>query len=92
MKIKIFASFILILVGVAGRIFLVEFIAIPNLEIITAIALISGVILGGFFTFFIPLSIIVISDFYFGNNSIILFTWSAFIFIGFLCYCFTCYK
>lgn len=82
MKIKIFTAFLLIFLGVAGRLFLVEFVGIPNLEIITALSLISGAMLGGFFTFFIPLGIIAISDFYFGNTSIIFFTWSAFAMIG----------
>ncbi len=63
---------------------MVEFIKIPNFEMITSLSLIAGAMLGGFFIFFVPLSIIVISDFYFGNTSIIFFTWSAFILIAFL--------
>ena len=81
-KIKLSAAFFIIVFAVIGRIFMVELFQIPNLEIITAFSLIAGVILGGIFTFLIPLSIIAITDIYLGNTSILYFTWSAFIFIG----------
>jgi hypothetical protein len=81
-KTKLLAAFFLITFGIIGRIFIVEFVQIPNLEIITSFSLIAGVILGGIFTFLVPLSIIVITDIYFGNTIILIFTWSAFAVIG----------
>jgi len=81
-KNKILAAFILISFGVILRLLMVEFIKIPNLEIITAFALIAGALLGGIFTFVVPLSIIAITDMYIGNNFILIFTWSAFAIIG----------
>lgn len=81
-KTKLIAALILIVFGILGRIFLNEFIQIPNLEIITSFSLIAGAMLGGLYTFLIPLAIIAISDIYFGNTSILYFTWSAFMIIG----------
>lgn len=81
-KTKFLAAFFLIVFGVVGRIFMVEFIQIPNLEIITSFSLIAGAMLGGIFTFLVPLSVIVITDMYFGNTIILIFTWSAFMIIG----------
>jgi len=81
-KTKLIAALILVVFGVLGRLFLNEFVRIPNLEIITSFSLIAGVILGGLYVFLIPLAIIAISDIYFGNTSILYFTWSAFIIIG----------
>lgn len=81
-KTKLIAALILIVFGVFGRIFLNESIKIPNLEITTSFSLIAGAMLGGFYTFLVPLAIISISDFYFGNTSILYFTWSAFMSIG----------
>ena len=81
-KIKFLIAFLLIIFGIAGRLFMAEFMGIPNLEIITVLSLIAGVMLGGVFIFIVPLSIIAVSDIYFGNSSILIFTWSAFIFIG----------
>jgi hypothetical protein len=83
-KIKILAAIFLIAFGSIGRFFLVEAVGIPNLEIVTSLSLIAGVMLGGMFAFFVPFAIILITDIYFGNTSILLFTWSAFIIIGFL--------
>ena len=77
----LFAIFIVIL-GVVFRIFLNKVIGIPNFEAVTAISLLSGSFLGGFFAPLIPLLIIFLSDLYFGNVSVYFFTWSAFILIG----------
>ena len=82
MKTKLIFSFFFIIFGVAMRLFMVKFIKIPNLEIVTSFSLISGAILGGIFTLIIPLSIIAVTDMYIGNTSILLFTWSAFALIG----------
>jgi len=81
-KNKVLAAFILVSFGVILRLLMVEFVNIPNLEIITAFALISGALLGGIFTFVVPLSIIAITDMYIGNNIVLIFTWSAFAVIG----------
>lgn len=40
--------------------------------------------LGGVYTFIVPLLTIALSDIYFGNTSILFFTWSAFMIIGVL--------
>ena len=82
-KEKILISLSLVFSGAAARIFMVEFFQVPNFEIVTALALIAGAFLGGAFFFIIPLGIISISDIYLGNTSILIFTWSAFIIIGF---------
>ncbi len=79
---KILSVILLILLGVAGRIFFVEVIKVPNLEIITALSLLAGFSLGGVFSFLTPLAIIFLSDWFIGNNAILLFTWSAFGLIG----------
>ena len=81
-KEKILISLFIILFGAAARIFMVEFVQIPNFEIITALSLIAGVFLGGAFMLVIPLGIMAISDIYLGNTFILTFTWSAFVFIG----------
>ena len=94
-KIKIFIAFILITIGVVGRFILVSYVGIPNLEIITVLALISGIYLGGIYTVAIPLLIIFLSDLVIGNTYIFLFTWTAFAMIGLLGYLFrkkTCHS
>ena len=81
-KRKILFSIFIIFIGVTIRIFLNEVIRIPNFEAVTSLSLVSGSFLGGIFAPIIPLSIIFLSDIYFGNTSVYLFTWSAFILIG----------
>lgn len=85
-KIKIFIAFILITIGVVGRFVLVSYIGIPNLEIITVLALISGIYLGGVYTVAVPLLTIFLSDLVIGNTYIFIFTWTAFAMIGLLGY------
>ena len=72
----------IIIFGVIFRIFLNEKVGIPNFEAVTTLSLVSGSFLGGIFAPVIPLSIMFLSDIYFGNTPIYLFTWSAFILIG----------
>ena len=72
----------LIIIGVVGRFVLVSYIGIPNLEIITVLALISGIYLGGVYAVAVPLSIIFLSDLVIGNTYIFIFTWTAFAAIG----------
>ncbi len=83
-KKKIFIAIFIIAFGVIFRIFLNEKIGIPNFESVTALSLVSGSFLGGIFAPLIPLLTIFISDIYFTNSSVYLFTWSAFILIGIL--------
>jgi len=81
-KKKIIIAIFIIIFGFTFRVFLNEQIGIPNFEAVTALSLLSGSFLGGFFAPLIPLAIIFLSDLYFGNVSVHLFTWSAFILIG----------
>jgi len=54
--------------------------------IVAIVSLVSGIILGGYYTFVVPISIMIISDIVIGNNWIILFTWSGFTILGFIGY------
>lgn len=81
-KTKFLAALLLVLAGITLRLLMVEFIRIPNLEVVTSFSLIAGVMLGGIFTFVVPLSIIAVTDMYLGNTVILVFTWSAFAIIG----------
>ncbi|KAA0002449.1 MAG: hypothetical protein FE048_03760 [Thermoplasmata archaeon] len=89
----------LIAIGIAGRIFLRDFL--PNTPhiyitlngitqpvfmmdmffVVAAISLFSGILLKGYYSFIVPLSIMLITDIYYGNTYIFLFTWSGFVFI-----------
>jgi len=81
-KRKLLFAIFIVFFGVILRIFLNELIGIPNFEAVTSISLVSGSFLGGIFAPIIPLFIIFLSDIYFGNSTVYLFTWSAFILIG----------
>lgn len=81
-KKKIGLAISIIVFGVFFRIFLVKMVGIPNFEAITALSLVSGSFLGGVFAPIIPLTIVFLSDIYFGNILVYLFTWTAFILIG----------
>lgn len=76
-------AILLIIIGVLGRFFLIDYVGIPNFEIITALTLVSAVFLGGVWIFVVPLSIIAITDVFIGNSPVLIFTWSAFAIIGF---------
>ena len=54
--------------------------------IIAIISILSGLLLGGYYTFIVPISAMVISDLILGNTWILLFTWSGFVFIAFIGY------
>jgi len=54
--------------------------------IVAAIALLSGLLLGGYYTLLVPLGVLFLTDLYYGNNSIFLFTWSGFVLLGLLGY------
>jgi hypothetical protein len=54
--------------------------------VVALISLISGLVLGGYYTFIIPISMMVITDLVIGNNWIILFVWSGFVLLGLIGY------
>lgn len=54
--------------------------------VIALISLISGLLLGGYYTFIVPISTMIITDLILGNNWILLFTWSGFALIGLVGY------
>jgi hypothetical protein len=81
-KRKIIFAIFMVVLGVALRIFINEKVNIPNFEAVTALALLAGSFLGGVFGAIIPLLIVFLSDLYFGNASVYLFTWLAYVLIG----------
>ena len=52
--------------------------------IVGAVALFSGILLGGLYSLVVPLAVMAITDLYHGNTTIFLFTWTGFAFIGLL--------
>ena len=54
--------------------------------VVAIISLVSGILLGGYYTFIVPISVMIVTDLVIGNNWILLFTWSGFAIIGFLGY------
>ena len=54
--------------------------------IVAIISIISGILLGGYYTFIVPISTMIVSDLVIGNNWIILFTWSGFALLGLIGY------
>src|SRR5688500_4354461 len=54
----------------------------PNLELVTASALVAAVFLGWRMAIVVPLAAMAISDILIGNSIILVFTWSAFALIG----------
>lgn len=77
--IKIILAGALIAFGIVGRLLLQDW---PNIETVTAAALIAGALLGWRWGAAIALIVIAGSDVFIGNNSIMIFTWSAFALIG----------
>jgi len=78
---KLIFAFLLVGFAVIGRYLLLD---IPNVETMTAVALLAGALLGGGYTLLIPLAAVAIFDLFYGNSSILIFTWSAWAIIGFL--------
>ena len=54
--------------------------------VVAIISLVSGLILGGYYTFIVPISVMIITDIVIGNNWILLFTWSGFAILGLIGY------
>ncbi len=52
--------------------------------IVAVVSLLSGLLLGGIYALIVPLLTMIITDIYYGNNYILLFTWSGFVMIGVL--------
>ncbi len=52
--------------------------------VVAAVALFSGILLGSLYSLVVPLAVMAITDLYYGNTSIFLFTWTGFAFIGLL--------
>jgi len=101
-KERLIGAVILVIAGVAGRIYLRDFlpdtpswyITINGVTqpvfmmdlffVVATVSLLSGLLLGGYYAFVVPLSTMIITDLYYGNNYIFLFTWSGFVMLGFL--------
>ena len=76
-KNKIILAIMLIFTGSILRLAL-QHMTMDLFFIIAVISIISGLILGGYYTFIVPISIMMITDLVIGNNAILLFTWSGF--------------
>jgi len=103
---QLFTAFLLIIIGVLGRIYLRQFLpAIPHFYItingitqpifiadmffiVAIVSLYSGLLLRGLYSFIVPISVMLITDLFYGNNFIFLFTWSGFALISLLGYSF----
>lgn len=91
---KVSVATLLVIVGICGRILLIQY---ANIETVLAIALLSGIILGGFYCILVPFIVMMISDWWiytftdygspFGLGAIIgltFFTWTGYVLIGLL--------
>lgn len=78
---KLILAVMLIVFAVLGRILLTD---MPNVETLTIVALMAGSLLGGIYTVIVPLSAVALSDMFIGNDPIMIFTWSAWAFVGLL--------
>ena len=54
--------------------------------VVATISLLSGLLLGGYYTFIVPICVMGISDIIIGNTWILLFVWSGFAVIGLIGY------
>jgi hypothetical protein len=71
---------LLVAIGIAGRLF----IHTPNVETVTVVTLLAGMLLGGTYAWAVPLVVVGLSDMVLGNDLILLYTWSAWVGIGLL--------
>ena len=85
-KDRIFAAALLIIIGVLIRLLLNGVFFLDLFFVIAIISLLSGLLLGGYYTFIVPISTMIITDLIIGNTSILLFTWSGFVIIGIIGY------
>ncbi|MDH5816399.1 MAG: hypothetical protein QE164_06470 [Candidatus Nezhaarchaeota archaeon] len=86
-RVRKFMAALLIIIGIIGRILLFDF---PNMETVTVACMLTGCMLGGIYTFLVPLSVMFTTDVCYmylkgqglslpGWQSIFIFTWSGFI-------------
>ncbi|MFA6391569.1 MAG: DUF6580 family putative transport protein [Patescibacteria group bacterium] len=76
---KLVFALLLIAFGTLGRYLLLD---MPNIETMTAISLLAGALLGGGYALAVPLLSVALFDIFYGNSSILFFTWSAWAMIG----------
>jgi hypothetical protein len=76
-----FPSIYITLNGVTQPMFMLDLFFV-----VAIISLLSGILLGGYYTFIIPISTMIITDLILGNTWILLFTWSGFAIIGLIGY------
>ncbi|OGY83699.1 MAG: hypothetical protein A3F54_04930 [Candidatus Kerfeldbacteria bacterium RIFCSPHIGHO2_12_FULL_48_17] len=76
---RIAAAGFLIAIGLVGRWALY---GISNVETIMVVSLLAGVLLGGMYAVIVPLAVVAVSDVVIGNESILLYTWSAWLLVG----------
>ncbi|MFC1986363.1 DUF6580 family putative transport protein [Chloroflexota bacterium] len=80
---KLLFALALLGIGIIGRILLTPY---PNIETVLVVTMLAGCLLGGMYILIIPVLVMAATDFFIGTNSILLFTWSGFAFIGVLGY------
>ena len=90
---RLMLALILIGVGIIGRICLKDlipsgssFCMFDMFAVVAVMALLAGCLIGGVYSLIVPACIMFLSDLYLGNNSILLFTWSGFAFVGLMGY------
>jgi len=84
-KSKIISAIILISAGVILRL-LLQNVMMDIFFVIAVISILSGLLLGSYYTFVVPISIMIITDLMLGNNMIFLFTWTGFILLALVGY------
>ena len=84
-KNRIIAALTFIMLGVICRI-LLQGIMMDLFFVIAVVSLLTGLLLGGYYTFIVPISIMIITDLIIGNNVIFLFTWSGFVILAVIGY------
>lgn len=76
---KLFVAGVLITFGAVGRYLLQD---VPNIETITVVSLLAGSLLGGPWTVAVGLVTVAVTDIFIGNTNILLYTWTAWAFMG----------
>ncbi len=72
----------LITLAVGWRIINHNYQFAPNLELVTAVSVLSAIIFGWRIALIVPITTMIISDIMIGNSSIFIFTWGSFAIIG----------
>ena len=84
-KSRIIAALTLIIFGVICRIMLKD-VMMDLFFVIAVVSILTGLLLGGYYIFIVPISIMIITDLIIGNNIIFLFTWSGFVIFALIGY------